>query len=331
MSHKKSTLLFGLATLGVCLSLATTAKADVVSGYQEFYIPGATDQMWNIFQDLDNDPDLVEASGMHEVIGVTASLPETTVYYDHWEDGYGFDPNNPAATADETYVLDQGEVKTFESSNIPVLPRGTGEFYDGGDRIYSAGGSLSVTKSQWPESVGTVFAIAWEVYPMKAMNTTYTLPVGVDLAGAPYNYTDFSKVYAVVQATQDNTNIQIDDPTTVGIEVNVTLNKGEVTQLYGANKRTTITGDKPVQAQIVDGVFQAGVASKADGISLLPDDLWSNSYYSPATSGASADGKVDLFVYNPSLTAITVNETGYCGRRCGIYWFALSRRTARAR
>lgn len=308
-------LLLGLVTSGAWLLAPVAARADVVSGYQEYYIPGATDQMWNVFQDLDNDPDLVEANGMHEVIGVTASLQATTVYYDHWEDGYGFDPTNPAATADETYTLNQGQVQTFESSNIPVLPRGTAEFYDGRDRLYSAGGPISVTKSQWPESIGTVFAIAWEVYPVKAMEKTYTLPVGVDLAGAPYNYADFDSVYAIVQATQDNTNVQINDPATGGVEINVTISKGQTTQLYGVSKGTTIVATKPVQSQIVSGEAAAGTASKADGISLLPDDLWFTSYYSPATSGAGSDGKVDLYVYNPGTSAITVSyeDTGGTG------------------
>ena len=125
-----------LAVIALALGgLATPAHAQSAAGYSEFYIPGATQQLWDIFENLDNNPDLIEASGMHNVTAVTATLDNTTVYYDHWEDGYDFDPANPAATADESYVLNSGAVREFESSNIPVSPRWTTQVYDGQDRI----------------------------------------------------------------------------------------------------------------------------------------------------------------------------------------------------
>jgi hypothetical protein len=85
-------ILLGLLSLGVCLLSPAIARADVVSGYQEYYIPGSTDQMWAIFDDINPNAAMVTTAGMHEVIGVTASLQSTTVYYDHWEDGYDFNP-----------------------------------------------------------------------------------------------------------------------------------------------------------------------------------------------------------------------------------------------
>src|SRR3990172_1764544 len=121
--HRLKSLLCALASLTVLfLSVAPqgSAQAQASAGYSEFYIPGATQQMWDIFENLHNNPDLVEASGMHNVTAVTATLDSTTVYYDHWEDGYDFDPADPVATADESYVLNSGGVREFESSNIPV-------------------------------------------------------------------------------------------------------------------------------------------------------------------------------------------------------------------
>ena len=122
-----------------------TAYAQASAGYSEYYLPGATQQVWDIFSNLDNDPDLVEAQGMHVVIATTASLDGTTIYYDHWEDGYDFDPANPGATADEIYILDTGDVQEFESSNVPVSLRGSATFYDGRDRLFAAGGLVTVT------------------------------------------------------------------------------------------------------------------------------------------------------------------------------------------
>jgi len=53
---------------------------------------------------------------------VVAWSANTTVYYDHWENGYNFDPNNPAATADETYTLaTPGTIKVFDRPTFPTF------------------------------------------------------------------------------------------------------------------------------------------------------------------------------------------------------------------
>ena len=103
--------------------------------------------MYFIFNDLDVN---AGATGMHSVTSVVAWSANTTVYYDHWENGYNFDPNNPAATADETYTLaTPGTIKVFESSNVPNIRNAAStcagqtnpgnRCYDGGDRLYVAG------------------------------------------------------------------------------------------------------------------------------------------------------------------------------------------------
>jgi hypothetical protein len=120
---RTSVMSFIVVTLFI-LSANPFALAAIPAGYSEYYIPGDEDQLWAIFEDLDNDPDLDEADGIHCVIAVTAYTDATTIYYDHWEvGGYNFDPGTPS-TADETYTLNKGEMQRFESSNIPI-PRGT--------------------------------------------------------------------------------------------------------------------------------------------------------------------------------------------------------------
>ncbi len=141
------------------------ARADIPAGYSEFYIPGSEEQMWGIFYDL--DPYLLDINdGMHSIIAVTAGADNTSLYYDHWEDDYDFDPGN-LTSADESYFLDQGDVQKFESSAIPVNPRGTTNYYDGRDRLYVIGGAVNVSRAIWTESAGTLFAQAWEVLPIK--------------------------------------------------------------------------------------------------------------------------------------------------------------------
>ena len=42
-----------------------------------------------------------QSRDMHSIISVTAWSDNITVCYDHWENGYGFDPQNPSNSADE--------------------------------------------------------------------------------------------------------------------------------------------------------------------------------------------------------------------------------------
>ena len=288
--------------------------AQSSTGYSEYYIPGASDQLWEIFVDNDTDPVLVEASGIHAVIAVTATTDGTTVYYDHWEDGYDFVPLT-ASGADETYTVNTGDVLEFESFNIPVQPRGTGNCavlpaagfgcYDGRDRLFVAGGPVSVTRASWPESIGTVFSLAWEIYPIKPFLTNYTIPVGEDLdLGKGYN--DFDNVYVIVQSMSDSNSVQIDDPNTgPSPDVNVVLNQGEVTELYHIDAGTTVVGSAPVQVQFMVGDAASGNASEIRGYSAVPDSLWDNEYYNSVPSATSGD--TDLYFYNPNASTITID------------------------
>jgi uncharacterized repeat protein (TIGR01451 family) len=286
----------------------TVVQADVPAGYQEYYVPGGEQQLWDILWDL-NPTNLNSANGMHAVISVVAA-EDTTIYYDHWEDTYDFDPANPVTSADETVTLLQGQVHYFESSGIPINPRGTSTHYDGMDRIYVVGGPVTVSRASWTDSpnVTTLFALAWEVYPTKPWLTNYVVPVGEDLYGAPHNYEDFQNVYVVVEATQDTTTVQIDDPTTaLSPDVNIILNQGQVTQLHHVGAGTTVNADKPIQTQFIvgtDGSIHGNWEIR--GYTAVPEDQWDDEYYIPVGSFSSGDS--DAYIYNPSATTtLTVN------------------------
>ena len=152
--------------LGVLASPGGSAQA-LPSGVSDYFIPTTSQQVFSIFVDNDNNPVLVQAQGMRYVIGVTAYVNNTTLFYDHWEDGYDFNETD-FSNADETYsVALAGGVANFVSFNVPV-PRaaaptainacGVGgsnpsgastNCYDGGDHIYIVG-AAAVTLSLWP-------------------------------------------------------------------------------------------------------------------------------------------------------------------------------------
>ncbi len=289
------------------LSSLSELRADVPAGYQQFVVPGLEEQLWGIFEDNDNTPDLVEAQGMRAVISVTAAGNDTTLYYDHWENGYSFDPNSPTNTADETVVLPRGRVQQFISTNVAVRPRGTNTFYDGGDIIHVAGGPVTVTRATWPESIGTVYALAWEVYPTKPFLRDYIVPVGENLDSS-LGYNDFDNVYVLVQAIENGTTVSVDDPGSPGVEIDAAvLGAGQATNLHHIDAGTIVTASAPVQVQFVVGDFAGGTgnASEMRGFTAVPRSLWSREYYSPVGGAVSAN--MDLYVFNPHATNITVN------------------------
>jgi LPXTG-site transpeptidase (sortase) family protein len=309
------------------IPLQTTARADgIVGGNSEYFIPGEAGQLRAILVNNDNDPAV--GNNLHNVITVSVAMDNTTIYYDHWENGYG----TGNTVYDERYTANKGTVLVFESPSVPANPRGTSltacpgssfpaggspggnanNCYDGRDRIYVAGGAVSVAQAFWPTAVGTVYANAWEVYPIKPYQTNYVIPVGEDLHAAPRNYDDFYHVYVIVQATQDDTNVQIDTPSAAGIEVNVTLNRGQVTQLMPAGavrvySGTTVTATKPVQVQFIVGDSNAGESSESRSYTAVPSTLWDTTYYSPVPSYTTTGADTDLYIYNPTGSTLTIN------------------------
>jgi len=315
---------YGLVFL-ILMMLAGPSQAFGASsaGYSEYYIPGNEENMIRIFQEVGAGD---QGTLMHSVITITAWSANTTVYYDHWEDGYDFDPDNPA-TADETFTLsNRGDSETFESSNIPTNPRGTSVYYDGGDYIYVAGGATTVTRASWTETEGPNQSLAWEVYPVRPQLTTYILPFGEDLDPP---LADFDRVYALIQATEDNTTVTVDyngdgtpdpiDPTRdencSDSVTSIILARGEVFLLDDhsicptsgtLDTGTTVKGTETLQVQYVIG--DEGTNFEIRGLSAFPRGFWDDEYYAPVDSAAAWRGDpTDIYLHNPHTTDLTIN------------------------
>ncbi len=336
MALVREFMLVVILSLLVSMLGSFSARA-ATAGYSEYFIPGSIDQLFRILQDIDNSPELGNAFGigtcatgvvpaggvggcnyMHNVVTVSVTSDGTTIYYDQWENGYG-----TANAGDEVYLADQGEVLVFESGNIQV-PRAAGNTclstnpngastacYDGRDRIYVAGGAVAVAQAFWPEATATVYANAWEVYPVKPYQTSYTIPVGEDLF-TNLGYADFENVYVIVMAAVDGTNIQINDPLTPGVDVNVLLNRGQASELFHIGDGTTVIATNPVQVQFMVGQFNAGISSDSRSFTAVPDGLWSNAYYSPVPGGGAASD-TDIYIYNPTASTLSINYQDNAG------------------
>ncbi|MCI5222319.1 MAG: DUF11 domain-containing protein, partial [Candidatus Electrothrix sp. AR4] len=245
---RRARFLFCSQMIIVCALLACFFQVDSVcaapAGYTEYFIPADEDQLFEAL-DIMSFRDEAAVSydgGMHSVIALTAWSDSTTVYYDHWEDGYDFDPENPASfPADETFYIRSGcagatcttnEIITFENSGVtlprPTLPVASCDvatpnanlpdstnvcFYDGRDRIYVAGGTTTVSRAGWIQNRGTVLALSWEVYPVRPSLNSYIMPFGEDLSVNPPagpGYNDFDRVFAMIQSEEDGSVVTID-------------------------------------------------------------------------------------------------------------------------
>ncbi|VAX07989.1 hypothetical protein MNBD_GAMMA26-1676 [hydrothermal vent metagenome] len=349
----------GLLLLMLALCSVSLTGWAAPAGYSTYYIPGDEANLVGVFEDSNTEPfaDLEDHNGytkpIRSIIGISSWANDVQIYIDHWEDGYEFDPNNPS-TADETCpVQSMGNTLVLTSLDVPSLdvertllgnpcdtaadPCSTsitanGCYYDGKDKIYVAGGAVTMNRAAMPESVAgiqpaVVQAIAWEVYPVRPQLTTYILPFGEDLG-----IDDFDRTEALVQATADNTVIQIDfngdgnyDPIDADLDGDcdgnsVTLNDGEVLRVTresdgdggsggctitgGLNMGAVIQGSDTIQVQYVGSEPTSNIEIR--GFSAFPRGLWDNQYYAPVSGHATGQG-TDIFLHNPNSSAINID------------------------
>ncbi len=375
--HSVAWMVFLSLAFLALIVLSPQGRAGAPAGYGKFVIPGDEDVLVSALEYLGSN---TQNGPMHSVIAVTAWADDTVIYYDHWEDGYDFDPDDPD-TADATFVLTKtGDGARFESADIP-LPRpttiiscadtsattgagstillapgspavgGNGCRYDGRDILYSAGGAITVTRSSWDQDTSPLQSLAWEVFPVRPQLIQYIMPFGEDLSATRTNgndssaatgdYTDFETVYALIQATGDNTVVQIDfdgdgtfdpidedgngsctddndgdgDNTTIklGAGENFLLSRnsdgnggGSCMSNHGLLRTGTIVlASETIQMQYIIGDYQTGYEVR--GLSAFPRGFWDDEYYAPVDNPTTNTGRpVDIFLFNPHATSLTI-------------------------
>ncbi|MBN1811400.1 MAG: carboxypeptidase regulatory-like domain-containing protein [Anaerolineae bacterium] len=166
----------------------------------------------------------------------------------------------------------------------------------------------------------TGFTDGAEYLEIDNVKIRYTTTTG----GTPVasSYRDFLNAFAFVQATADNTSIQIDDPQTSGIEVNVTKNKGETVYLGHIWAGTTVSATAPVQVQFLIGedIIYTG-QNNSRSYTAVPSGLWSTEYYSPVPGDLGGVGvagwqgpyRTDLYIHNPTTSTLTINYEDVSG------------------
>ena len=273
----------------------------------------------------------------------TASSATTRVFGDG-------DLSNGAAPGVTTNADDRlvaGQVVVFEES-VTVSAAGLAEIevigqpaaggglrttdgIDGGDRIFATE-TINVTRAQWAGTFvpptsgesGTLFAGAFELFPLSQWGQSFTLPVGEN-SGAP----EFEWTGVTIMAANDSTLVSIDvngdgDFTDPG-DVSTTLNRGQSFEVLGNNDDGGQTGQGLFQGAriITSDIVQVNVISgqecsnyAARWFTLFPDALLGNNYYEPVSTPAGAE--TQIYLYNPANRAITINYETSAGMQTPI-------------
>jgi len=245
----------------------------------------------------------------------------------------------PGVTTDAGDVLIQGQVVVFneeivtatqvddiENVGRPITGGGTRlqDGLDGGDRIF-ASETINVTRAQWATGSETLFAGAFELFPIAQWGTSFTVPVGENSGSFEFAWTGVT-----VMAANDNTSVSIDangdgdfdDADDVDGQI---INRGQTIEIAGRNDATgdtagglnqgaRIFSSDIVQANVISGQECTGYASR--WFTLFPDALLGNNYYEPVST--RTENPTTIYLYNPAASAITVNWETTAGNQPAI-------------
>ncbi len=214
---------------------------------------------------------------------------------------------------------------------VPINPRvATDIRFDGGDRMLTSGGPVSLVHIQEPiANLGGILGGAVEIVSRQAVGpaTSYSVPVGQDsptnlgTAGNPFVFVDLNLV-----AFEDNTSVVVTSPGAGS--VSFTLNAGEhwtsqgdidnfsdpATLALVINEGTKVSTDKPLSGLI----FASALGTYATRVfALLPDLLHSTDYITTAPGDdptVAGSRTKEVYVYNPDpVNAMTVTFTDALG------------------
>ncbi len=279
------------------------------------------------------------------VVGISAPYPATIIYYDHWEDGYELDVQNPIQTTSQVWGdgnLANGAAPGYPTDIIPpgaymvldnVFPwnRPTSSiFFDGKDKIFSSS-NIVISKASGDMGdnggAGPVFDVQnvkVNVFDVSRFGQSFVIPFGenLNLAGG----TIFNYVGLFARAEENGTVVNLDynGDGTVDISSPV-LAEGEVwfyngqgsSPMQNSDINTAIdikagaivTSNNKIGLDVVFGSFES---YGTRNIPIFPSEFYGSSYYCPVYSTDASAPVVGFFV-NPNPSPITINWSRSAG------------------
>jgi hypothetical protein len=298
----------------VSCGLARIANAQVTGQVvQQFFVPFPETDFKTSLQAIAIGTTVT--TNLETIVSIVVGATNTIIVYDHWEDGYENDLNNPVQASTQIWgdgntnngvapgypndILPPGAVITL--TNVVTLPRNPSVVkYDGRDRI-GATRPVTITRAGWETTIGTLLASATEVYDTSRYGTYFIIPVGTNTTPAIQNFS-YSSLYIIAAA--NGTVVQVDINGDGVMDVTNTLNMGESMFVNGGVLcGATVTASKPVQVHQLTGRIGSNYQSRT--FAIRPVSQWDTSYYAPVGT-TSASYVHNVFVFNQYLTNITV-------------------------
>jgi len=302
------------------------AEASAGSVVQQHFVPMRERDVYDSLRAINSSVGTM----IWSIVSITATSDGTTVYYDHWEDGYDSVTTTPGSTS-RTITLNAGQTFIFRNlvdltkvgtlGNYDLNGNGnttdageTNTYYADGRDLISSTAPVSVVRAAWAANPGSVLAGAVNVIDTTAAGTSFRAPVGQNTVTAatdsPSNRLfEYSSLHIVAYA--NNTRVRIDKDANGVFETTVTLNRGETYTVAGALQGAQVVAEdslgasarKPIGVYMITG--DVGSSFENRWFSLPASGQWDSTYYAPVGSTRSTD-PASVFLYNPNASAINV-------------------------
>ena len=143
-------------------------------------------------------------TNIRTIISLKMPYPNMVVTWDHWEDGYETDINNPIQSTTQVWgdgnpfngiapgysndIIPSGGSIVFDNT-IPANPRvSSNVFYDGKDKIVSSG-LITVTQAMGEPATIGLQCMKSNVTPSNDFGKSFTIPVGQNYPSQDFAYT----------------------------------------------------------------------------------------------------------------------------------------------
>ena len=260
------------------------------------------------------------SSNIESVVSIALGFGGTIVRYDHQEDGYEADLENPLQATTQIWgdgnpangaapgfpgdVFSPGDVLILKNT-VPTAPRGNAVLFDAAD-MFTVTQPVAVTRVAWAPTPGTVLAGAVEVFPTNQWGTMFEAPLGEDFDSSEM----FELVTSSIMAAEDGTVVDFDFDANGTTDLTVNLDQGDTffsPLADGFPLGNRASSNKPIQVHAITG--DIGVRWESRWAVVLPLDQWSDEYSLPvSTRESSTEDPTDVFLYNPDPNnAITVS------------------------
>ena len=250
------------------------------------------------------------------IISLKMPYPGMVVRWDHWEDGYETDINNPTQSTTKVWgdgnpfngiapgypndIIPSGGSIVFDNT-IPSNPRVAANFfYDGRDKIVSSG-QITVTQALGEPANINVQCMKTNVSASIDYGKSFTIPVGQNFPTQDFAYTAL-----FIRASENNTTVNIDKDNNGSFETTAVLNEGQSLLVNGGVLNgAVVTSSAPVGVDVHFGGID-GFSSRE--VPIYPASWYSDTYYTPVPTTQSPDTAV-VMLYNSLNRAITINWT----------------------